>query len=32
MAPTVTTEDARARFEDVEEVKPYLRYAAAPTA
>jgi alkyl hydroperoxide reductase subunit AhpC len=32
IAPTVSTEDARARFEDVEVVKPYLRYAAAPSA
>jgi alkyl hydroperoxide reductase subunit AhpC len=30
VAPTVTTEDAQARFKDVEEVKPYLRYAQAP--
>ena len=30
VAPTVSTDDARERFEDVEEVKPYLRYAAAP--
>ena len=32
VAPTVSTQDARERFGDVEEVKPYLRYAAAPTA
>lgn len=32
VAPTVSTEDARAKFGEVEEVKPYLRYAAAPTA
>ncbi|WP_404382715.1 peroxiredoxin [Knoellia locipacati] len=32
VAPTVSTDDARERFEDVEEVKPYLRYAAAPVA
>jgi alkyl hydroperoxide reductase subunit AhpC len=32
VAPTVTTEDARARFKDVEVVKPYLRYAEAPSA
>ena len=32
VAPTVTTEDAQAKFKDVEEVKPYLRYAAAPTS
>jgi alkyl hydroperoxide reductase subunit AhpC len=30
VAPTLSTEDARARFVDVEEVKPYLRFAAAP--
>jgi thioredoxin-dependent peroxiredoxin len=30
VAPTVSTEDAKARFEDVEEIKPYLRYAAQP--
>ncbi|WP_035903072.1 peroxiredoxin [Knoellia subterranea] len=32
VAPTVSTDDAREKFKDVEEVKPYLRYAAAPTA
>lgn len=32
VAPTVSTEEAREKFKDVEEVKPYLRYAAAPTA
>ncbi|EWT02023.1 peroxidase [Intrasporangium oryzae NRRL B-24470] len=34
VAPTLSTEDARARFgaEAVEEVKPYLRFTAAPTA
>jgi alkyl hydroperoxide reductase subunit AhpC len=32
VAPTVSTEDARARFKDVEVVKPYLRYAEAPSA
>jgi len=32
VAPTVSTEDARARFEGVEVVKPYLRYADAPSA
>ena len=31
VAPTISTEDAQTRFKDVEEVKPYLRYAAAPT-
>jgi alkyl hydroperoxide reductase subunit AhpC len=30
VAPTVSTEDAKARFENVEEVKPYLRFADAP--
>jgi alkyl hydroperoxide reductase subunit AhpC len=30
VAPALSTEDARARFADVEEVKPYLRFAAAP--
>ena len=30
IAPTLTTEDARARFADVEEVKPYLRFASVP--
>ncbi len=30
VAPTVSTEDAKARFDDVEEIKPYLRYAAQP--
>jgi alkyl hydroperoxide reductase subunit AhpC len=32
VAPTVSTEDAKARFDDVEEIKPYLRYAAQPKA
>ncbi|HEV7145517.1 MAG TPA: peroxiredoxin [Pedococcus sp.] len=32
VAPTVSTEDAQARFSGVEVVKPYLRYADAPTA
>lgn len=32
VAPTVSTQDAREKFKDVEEVKPYLRYATAPTA
>ncbi|KRE52700.1 peroxiredoxin [Phycicoccus sp. Soil748] len=32
VAPAVTTEDARARFDGVEVVTPYLRYAEAPTA
>ena len=30
VAPTISTEDARARFTDVEEIKPYLRFAAQP--
>lgn len=30
VAPDVATEDAREQFENVEEVKPYLRYADAP--
>jgi alkyl hydroperoxide reductase subunit AhpC len=30
VAPTVSTEDARARFGEVEEVKPYLRWTAQP--
>jgi alkyl hydroperoxide reductase subunit AhpC len=30
VAPTVSTEDAKAKFEDVEEIKPYLRYAKQP--
>lgn len=31
VAPTVSTEDAKAKFEDVEEVKPYLRWAKQPS-
>jgi alkyl hydroperoxide reductase subunit AhpC len=31
VAPTVSTEDARERFENVDEVRPYLRFADAPT-
>ena len=31
VAPTLSTEDARARFADVDEVKPYLRFASIPT-
>ena len=27
---TVSTEDAKAKFQNVEELKPYLRYADAP--
>ncbi len=30
VATSVSTEDAKARFTDVEEVKPYLRFAAQP--
>lgn len=30
VAPAMSTEDAKARFTDVEEVKPYLRFAAQP--
>lgn len=32
VAPTMSTEDARQRFEDVEEVRPYLRWAKQPQA
>jgi alkyl hydroperoxide reductase subunit AhpC len=30
VSPTMSTEDAKAKFADVEEVKPYLRWAAQP--
>ena len=30
VAPTMSTDDARQRFEDVEEVRPYLRWAKQP--
>ena len=30
VAPTVSTADAKERFSDVEEIKPYLRYASQP--
>jgi alkyl hydroperoxide reductase subunit AhpC len=30
VAPTMSTHDARQRFEDVEEVRPYLRWAKQP--
>ncbi len=30
VAPTMSTEDAKGKFEDVEEVKPYLRWAKQP--
>ncbi len=32
VAPSISTEDAQTRFKDVEEVKPYLRYAAVGSA
>ena len=32
VAPTMSTEDARQRFVDVEVVRPYLRWAKQPTA
>ena len=32
VAPTMSTDDARQRFEDVEEVRPYLRWAKQPQA
>ena len=32
VSPAMSTEDARARFGDVEEVKPYLRWTAQPSA
>ncbi|MFW2382995.1 MAG: redoxin domain-containing protein, partial [Acidimicrobiales bacterium] len=30
ISPTMSTEDAKAKFKNVEEIKPYLRYADAP--
>ena len=30
VAPTISTEDAKGKFQDVEEVKPYLRFAKQP--
>lgn len=30
VAPTLSTEDAQARFQNVEEIRPYLRYADQP--
>ena len=30
VAPTISTDDAKAKFGDVEEVKPYLRWTAQP--
>ena len=32
VAPTISTEDAKAKFGEVEEVKPYLRWTPQPTA
>ncbi len=32
VAPAISTDDARQRFEDVEEVRPYLRWAKQPQA
>ncbi len=32
VAPTISTEDAKEKFEDVVEVKPYLRFASQPVA
>ena len=32
VAPTISTEDAKGKFANVEEVKPYLRFADAPNA
>ena len=32
VAPTISTEDAKAKFGEVEEVKPYLRWTPEPTA
>lgn len=32
VAPTISTEDAKQKFDNVEEIKPYLRYADAPKA
>jgi len=31
VSPTLSTDQARERFGDVKEIKPYLRYTAAPT-
>jgi alkyl hydroperoxide reductase subunit AhpC len=31
VSTTVSTDEAKARFDNVEEVKPYLRYADAPS-
>ncbi|MGE5137099.1 MAG: peroxiredoxin [Gemmatimonadota bacterium] len=31
VAPTISTDDARQKFEDVEEVRPYLRWAKQPS-
>ncbi len=32
VSPSISTADAKEQFEDVEEVKPYLRYATAPSS
>lgn len=32
VAPTISTEDAKQKFDNVAEIKPYLRYADAPKA
>lgn len=32
VSPSISTEDAKKQFENVEEIKPYLRYADAPTS
>jgi alkyl hydroperoxide reductase subunit AhpC len=32
VAPTVSTDEARARFSDVEEVRPYLRFVQEPAS
>jgi hypothetical protein len=31
-SPGMSTDDARARFQNVDEVKPYLRWADAPAS
>ena len=30
VAPTMSTDDAKEKFQNVEEISPYLRYADAP--
>jgi len=32
VSPAMSTEDAKAKFDNVEEIKPYLRYADAPSS